>query len=134
MNGGDPTELRSRSADAPGVDATLTLWRATESALAPIIGRRGFAALYQRSVHMCAPRFPWLAECADEHDGAMNLDQLRLVLESQSSVGAASASVALHDCFRELLTSLVGKSLSTRLLSVAGTDVASTPLPRDSDR
>ncbi|TXH34301.1 MAG: hypothetical protein E6Q92_13075 [Burkholderiaceae bacterium] len=42
-------------------DAAVTAWRELDAALSPIIGQRGVAALYQRSLYLTRIDYPWLA-------------------------------------------------------------------------
>ena len=61
---------------------------------------------------------------------AINLEHLRFALTRQSNADAAAAGAALQQCFRELLISLVGASLSDRLLPVPHANGPSSQLPK----
>lgn len=96
--------------------ACAATWLEVEAALAPIIGRRGVAALGQRSLHLASAQYPWLdARHAGNPD---TLDQALLValLAPRHSDEAAAAASAFLQTFRELLSNLIGASLSERLL------------------
>lgn len=67
-------------ADAARIaDAIVALWEQLESALAPIIGRRGVAALYKRSLYLAAAAYPWL-ELREDPQVAMDLASLKSVI------------------------------------------------------
>ena len=97
-----------------------------ESALQPIVGRRGVAALFKRTVHLAAAQYPWLAPLKeDSDDTATTVDQLKAAFAAQPAPLAAEAGSVLFASFRELLTSLIGAGLSERLLQTAWSKSAS---------
>jgi hypothetical protein len=102
--------------------AAIADWRAIEAALVPIVGARGFAALFARSLHDTRRTFPWL-EWQRNPEPAAGLDQLQQRLASRDSEDILAATTALLQCFCGLLTSLIGAALADRLLS----GVASAP-------
>ena len=97
-------------------DATVAVWHDVDSALNPIIGSRGVAALYRRSLFLQRSAHPWLAGALDGPGTAMDLATLKSVLAQQDSTAAAAAGGAMLQTFHALLTSLVGPSLTERLL------------------
>jgi hypothetical protein len=99
--------------------AVVTTWHDIARALDPIIGRRGVAALYGRSLYLTADKYPWLMGAHDGADTPMNLDTLHGVIERQDAFEAAAAGSALFRTFGELLASLIGSSLAERLLADA---------------
>ena len=84
--------------------------------LAPIIGARGVAALGQRSLQLARVVHPWLV--ADQPGGPHALDTSMLVslLAQRSRADAAAAGSTFLHTFRELLSRLIGASLTERLL------------------
>jgi diguanylate cyclase (GGDEF)-like protein len=82
----------------------------------PVIGRRGVAALYARSLCLSAAAHPWLARAHDSSLAELDLAALRSVLAHQSRAEAAVAASCLVQTFGSLLTGLIGYSLTTRLL------------------
>jgi hypothetical protein len=108
-----------QSADAsPVADAIGSAWADMEAALSPVLGRRGVAALYKRSLHLNVAAYPWLALVPESTDEATAIDlmPLRSMLGRQSGADAAEAGAALIHTFIGLLNSLMGVSLSERLL------------------
>ncbi len=112
-----PADHAARDADAGRVaDAATSTWRRVEAALSRIIGKRGVAALYQRSLYLARADHPCLAAA---HEGALqpgDFTALRTALAGQSSPNAATASQALLQTFRGLLANLIGDALTERLL------------------
>lgn len=94
-----------------------TTWQGIEAALAPVIGARGVAALYQRSVHLASAQHRPLSElqAAGGLDD-MNLGALRAVLARQDAPQAAATGGALLESFHGLVVSLIGAALSGQLL------------------
>jgi hypothetical protein len=121
--------------DAPAAqvaDAMVATWHEIDAALTPIIGSKAVVALYKRSLYLTARTHPWLA---GTHEGAQALDlaALKPVVARQSSAEAALGSRALLQTFDRLLGSLIGPSLTERLLRSAGPDALSGP-PQDTPR
>jgi hypothetical protein len=87
-----------------------------DAALAPIIGSRGVAALYQRSLHLAAKTHPWLAGAHEFAQAAIDFAALKSVVAQQSDADAALGSHALLQTFHQLLGSLIGAGLTERLL------------------
>ena len=107
----------SDAADAEEVaDAIVAIWLEIEQALHPIIGHRGVAALYIRSLHLTAVAYPWLAIDQPAVPAAIDPSGLRSALVQQTAAEAAAAGSALFLTFHELLASLVGAPLTDRLL------------------
>ena len=87
-----------------------------ETALVPLIGVRGVAALYKRSLFLALPAHPWLAATYDDVRHQMTLDTLRAALQDQARDTAIAGCQALLDTLEHLMVSLVGPSLTERLL------------------
>ena len=108
-------------ADAARIaDAIVALCEQVESALAPIIGQRGVAALYRRSLYLAAAAHPWL-EPQQGPQATMDLAALKSAMTRQDSAGATAGGVAVLENFQTLLTSLIGASLTLRLLDAVWT-------------
>jgi len=85
-------------------------------ALAPIVGQGGVAALYKRSLFLTAREHAVLFGLHADVQGVMNVSALTSQLTSLSQPDAARVGAALLLSFHELLGSLVGSSLTERLL------------------
>lgn len=118
----------SRLPDAALVgDAVDETWRGIDSALSPVLGKRGVAALHHRSLRVAGAAYPWLNR---KHDGppiASEIASLKSVVMRRSTEDALAGSAALFRAFCELLTSLIGPSLAARLLQPLVTDASSEP-------
>jgi hypothetical protein len=96
--------------------ACAAIWLELDSALSPVIGPRGVSALGQRSLHLASAVHPWLA--ARQPGGPAMLDSALLASQLAQRGGdeAAAAANTFLQTFRELLISLIGGSLTERLL------------------
>ena len=96
--------------------AAVATWQEIDAALAPIVGPRGVAALYQRSLHLTSAAHPWLAGTSAGLHASLDLAALESVLAQQGSASATAGGDALFQTFHQLLATLVGASLTERLL------------------
>ena len=93
------------------------MWSDIESALQPVLGRRGVAALFTRTLHLTATRYPWLGPLKAGHaDAAADLVELTGLFAAQQPGIAMEAGNELFMIFRELIATLIGARLSERLL------------------
>lgn len=97
-------------------DTAVATWRSIDAVLSPIIGQRGVAALYKRSLYLSRGAHPWLAVAAEDVLQPDGFATLHTALAKQTSVNAAAANGALLTTFSDLLTSLIGAALTERLL------------------
>jgi hypothetical protein len=109
--------LAAAGADAGQVaNAAIAMWDAIDKALSPVIGGRGSAALFERSLHLAREGFPWLGaayESAAERD---EFAAFRAALAQQAPGHAAAAHDSMLQTFLALLADLIGESLTQRLL------------------
>jgi len=120
-NGVDsPAPLAGRLPDGASAeqlaDTIAAIWLEIDQALNPIIGRRGVAALYNRSLKLTAPAYPWLTEGHQHLLASVDVTALRAALVQQATAEAAAGGSALFHTFHDLLASLVGASLTNQLL------------------
>ena len=97
-------------------NATAGTWRLVAAQLAPVIGARGLEVLAERALRMTSSTFPGLA-VGSAGGGAGLLPGLAERLARQRPAEAAAASYTLFLTFTELLTTLIGESLTERLLT-----------------
>jgi hypothetical protein len=112
-------------------DLIASTWEEVELALTPIIGQQGVIALYGRSLHLTASTYSWLAGIRESMPPKVDLAALKSVLSQQSSSDAAAAGGALLQTFYEVLASLVGSSLTERLLRSAWAHCLCDSPPQD---
>ena len=110
-------------AGAPVIAAAVRLHgeRFTQR-LAPIIGEGGVTAICDRSLQLTESRFPGLAADRSSDQSTAPFARAQLSLEHQAPAVAANAAVALFTTMSELLISLIGEGLTTRLLREAWPD------------
>jgi hypothetical protein len=127
-----PNRSRSPEARAAQIaDATVTIWQEIDAALAPVIGQRGVVALYHRSIHLASQAHPWLPCGPESGRLALDLPALRAALARQNEARACLGGAAHLHRFRQLLSGLIGPSLTERLLGSAWAHAAGGPLNLD---
>jgi hypothetical protein len=110
-------DLASSNADGERIaEEAASTWHEMHIALSPVIGQGGVAALYQRSLNLTRAAYPCLASVREDTLQPGEFPALREVLSQQSTAQAAAANSALLQTFCDLLTGLIGVSLSERLL------------------
>ncbi|MFO7559502.1 MAG: hypothetical protein R6X10_11785 [Desulfobacterales bacterium] len=112
--------LMSRAGKIPDAsvvaETTLNIWQQMSALLTPIIGMRGVDTLFNRSLHLTGKAFPWLAVAEDDEDDTALLVFFKARLAGSGTNDAIEASCALFVTFIELLSALIGESLTRRLL------------------
>lgn len=108
--------LPAEASVAQVADAIAEVWNGLDAALHPIIGHGGVAVLYNRSVTIAAAVHPWLPAKPGGALAAIDQAALRVALTGQDVAEATAAGIAHFNAFRELLASLIGASLTERLL------------------
>lgn len=96
-------------------DAAVARWESMVDALTPVLGQRGVAAIYRRTLNVAGRAHPCLLQ-AHEVVEPVRFDLLRKVLRQQPANDAAAATDASIEAFHELLNSLIGIALTQRLL------------------
>jgi hypothetical protein len=92
------------------------VWLAAQEALVPIVGQGGFAALYQRCLHLAQRDHPWLAAADEDAGGVLRFESLLQALSQQPPARAAAAQEQLLRDFLDILANLIGPALVERLL------------------
>lgn len=112
--------LTDSTRGAPAADsiaeATVSTCRRISARLAPVIGAQGVGVLFSRSLHLTMTAFPWLAAAGEHRDSAALFESLKTSLAGSETAAAADASAALLVTFVTLLATLIGASLTERLL------------------
>jgi hypothetical protein len=120
---------RGDSGAAALAQSHAATWRQVDAQLAPIIGGRAVHVLLERSLQQIASSFTWLTIPSASHaDMDALLDDLKAQLAGQSVPSATEACFALRLAFNELLGTLIGNSLTERL--VGGVRDSSPPPSR----
>jgi len=98
-------------------EATLSTWLQVEIRLKPVIGERGINVLLGRTLHLTSAVFPWPDFAGNQEDSAAVLAYVKTCLAESQTAIATEASYTLLTNFVELLATLIGESLTERLLS-----------------
>jgi hypothetical protein len=105
------------NADIAQIADTITsILQDMDAALAPIIGQQGVIALYRRSLQLSIFTQPHLAGTYDSVQTTMDLTALKAVLAEQTQADALFFGEVFLTTFYALLTTLIGLSLTARLL------------------
>lgn len=112
------TQSRRGDADASAfAQSHAATWRQIHAQLAPIIGGRAVHVLLERALQQIAASFTWLTIPSVSHeDMDALLSDLKAQLAGQSVISATEACFALRLAFNELLGTLIGNSLTERLV------------------
>lgn len=109
--------VRGGSPDANAMaEASISTWHKVIAQLTPVIGTRGVDVLFSRSLHITSITFPWIINSGDHGDSSIMLVSIKARLAGHDVDVATEASHKLLLTFTELLTSLIGESLTERLL------------------
>jgi hypothetical protein len=96
--------------------ALVDIWHGIAAALTPVIGPLGLAALYRRSLHLTALSHAWLSNGIDGAITDIDPTALKPLFVQRSEADAAAAADCFLRKFHEVLVSLIGASLTERLL------------------
>ncbi|MEO8060502.1 MAG: hypothetical protein ABI671_19470 [Burkholderiales bacterium] len=110
---------RAMSAGASSEEVAEVIAKAFQDiarVLVPIVGQRGMAALYRRSLHLAGPACAQVSVPIDGVHMAMDTAPLQAELAKQTAVSATAAGTELLQAFYVLLAKLIGESLTERLL------------------
>lgn len=112
--------LKHRANGRPGTGSTAAcvtaLCEEICTALTPIVGPRGVAALYKRSLFLASHEHPVLLGLHAAVQQNIDFSALTATLMPLSETDATQVGAALLSSFYELLSSLIGPSLTERLL------------------
>lgn len=96
------------------------MWRPLAVALVLIIGAGGFDSLYARSVYLSQQTYPWLtAGLGAPEQTDQRFCDLEKSLQEQSPAVAREANCLLLVTFTNILVSMIGESLTMRILNSA---------------
>ena len=85
-------------------------------ALDPVLGQTGVSALFQRSLNRTLKAHPWLAAMEQDMHAPVHVENLKFIFSQQSPETAALGGTEFLTSFCQLLSSLIGPSLTEQLL------------------
>jgi len=100
-------------------DVAIVLWEKMAEKIISIVGEDGFNSLYARSVFLTQPTFPWLAASALSPQADHRFATLKKCFVEQAPAQASAANSLLLLTFTDILASLIGEQLTTRILRSA---------------
>ena len=109
-------------------DVIVQVWKDIDTALRPILGEQGVAALYERSLHRGAVAATGLASSPETTPRPMDLAALAASLADQSPAEALATGSGCLKTFHDLLVTLVGPLLTERLLRSVWDEFSGHPL------
>lgn len=112
-------------------DVIITMLRDTDASLVPIIGPKGVAALYRRSLHLSTSLHPCLLDTYIPLADPLDLIDLKAILIQQNRNDAIFFGEELLKALYELLATLIGSSLSRRLVLDVWDNDLSAPLSQE---
>ena len=101
---------------------TADAWAAIAEQLNPVLGLRGVQSLARRCVRIATAHHPWLAEITYPQGDHLQAQSLIETFSRQPPEQAAAGGALLLTTLNELLASLVGASLTERLLQPVWND------------
>ncbi|HVI56305.1 MAG TPA: hypothetical protein VM621_14775 [Luteibacter sp.] len=109
--------VRSGADSAVLAEEVVGVWRQIQGVLTPILGRRGMTVLFKRALSVTGKAVPWLAAVDEQSMTEMDLDALRAACAAQPTNVVVDGARAFFKSFYDLLSSLIGASLTAQLLS-----------------
>lgn len=100
-------------------DVAVMLWGRMATQIISIVGEGGFNSLYARSVFLSQRSFPWLTANPLSPQSDQRFAELKRCLSGQTRMQASAANNLLLITFTDILASLVGEELTTRILRSA---------------
>ena len=111
------SRLASETADAVRIaEIAVSIWDDVATALAPIIGQPGVAALFKRNIYLTRTAHSYLQTIDEKASLSDGLAALQRILAHLDRTEVIAVNAALLRNFHELLTTLIGASLTERLL------------------
>lgn len=114
-------------------DAAMDLWEKLAGEIISVVGEAGFNSLYERSVHLAQPTFPWLPPSSSPLQAQNRFAELRTRLADQTPADAHAANSLLLTAFTDILASLIGEQLTANILRSAWGDLASVTSAKELD-
>lgn len=108
-------------------------WEKLATEIISIVGEAGFNSLYERSVHLAQPTFPWLPPYPASQQTHHRFAELRTRLVDQTPADARAADSLLLTMFTDILASLIGEQLTASILRSAWGNLASVPSGKELD-
>lgn len=106
-------------ASGPVPQLAMRCWQQLATQLTPYFGEAGFCALYGRALRLAQPDYEWLISPSPTASSQILFESLAHALENVNGMVAAQANARLLEIFTNILSTLIGEVLATRILSSA---------------
>ena len=124
-------KIPAAQSSAEVVAAVIDLWESLSTQIISIIGEGGFNSLYARSLFLTQSTYPWLATDALSSQTVQRFAELRISFEAQTPELTSAANSQLLFTFTDILASLIGEQLTTRILSSAWSNLAQDRISKE---
>ncbi len=117
-------------------DAAMVQWEKLADEIISIVGEAGFASLYERSLHLAQPTFPWLppgSSPLQPPPHSHRFVELGTRLADQTPAHACAAHSLLLTILTDILASLIGEQLTASILRSAWGNFASVTFGKELD-
>ncbi|HYN54884.1 MAG TPA: hypothetical protein VES38_09275 [Methylotenera sp.] len=122
-----PAEVERNADSSLVANFTINKLHQISKYLTPMIGLRGVEVLFSRSLDLTSKEFAWLTATDPRLDKATQMAFVSEQLQARESNEASKASYTFFATFTELLISLIGISLTSRLLEPIWATVPPAP-------
>jgi len=112
-------------------DTATAHWENLANEIISVVGKDGFASLYERSLHLAQLTIPWLTPGSSA--AAHNSDRFVELVANQAPNDAWAAHSLLLTIFTDILASLIGEQLTANLLRSAWGNLASVTAGKELD-
>ena len=102
-----------------GEDVVTHLWEPMSVQIMAIVGEGGFNSLYARTLSLNKSEFPWLPTSPFLPKNDKRFSDLKMSLEGQTTAQMREANHLLLITFTDILASLIGEHLTSRILELA---------------
>jgi hypothetical protein len=102
-----------------GEDVVTHLWEPMSVQIIAIVGEGGFNSLYARTLSLNKTAFSWLATSPLPPKNYQRFTELKMCLEGQTTAQIREANHFLLITFTDILASLIGEHLTSRILELA---------------
>ncbi len=101
---------------------------------APLIGAEGVEALTGRACHLVRKEFPWLTPVSAANEPTGSFARFVASLHTKDPAVAIDAAAAVFATLAALLVTIIGESVTSRLLAMAWPDAFAQSDPRSNKR
>jgi hypothetical protein len=113
-------------------DAAIHRWGLIAAQIISVVGEGGFNALYTRSAFLAHSTFPWIPANPLSTQTDAHFADLKKSMEGQTPAQASAANSLLLITLTDILASLIGEDLTTRILRSAWGDDAANVTGQES--